>query len=155
MAANLANVDMSIANTNNKPANLIDLDNLAKRARHGPIVTAEEFEAVLGELAQFRALAAYLASCHAGSLEVNLAMRRGSKKERRRLRTICDIAARGLSGSAFAAHFYTDVNEAARRCKDAADVAKADTAPPRSVSNSFGDPEASPLPSPSDLHRRS
>lgn len=74
--------------------------------------------AVLSELERLRTLSAYLASCHAGTLESLPAS--ASKTLRRRLAEICSFASRGLTGDMGWLRLPTTPLEAARRCEKAA-----------------------------------
>ncbi|MYM92466.1 hypothetical protein [Duganella vulcania] len=84
----------------------------------GEAISESEVQALLNELQSSRTTAAYLADCHAATLESM--PKSASKSSRVRQRTICEIAARALRGDRSAVRFPVSVEAAAARCEQAA-----------------------------------
>ena len=96
---------------------MVNIANLyAKLSRNESLRQADGM-AVLEELERMGSLAAYLASCHAASLES--LPKSASKRERQRLIAICETAAKGLTGDMSGLVSRPSVVDAARRCSRA------------------------------------
>lgn len=97
---------------------MLDLNRVyAKLASQGSL-RQDEGVAVLAELENMNKLSAYLASCHAATLE---ALPKGASKSMRlRLTAICNHAAKGLTGDITWMKSPPTRLDAARQCEKAA-----------------------------------
>ena len=95
-------------------AQLFDIKGAYAKLAKNTSFSEDECVELLRELAHFRASAAYLASCHAATLES--LPKSASKSSRSRHATICDAAAKLLDGDGSPIRYGSDVEHEKQRC---------------------------------------
>lgn len=90
-----------------------------KLANH-EVISEDEIVALLGEVRRFRQVAAYLAECHAATVET--LPKSASQSSRARHMGICRTAAEALAGDMSGIRYPQLIENAIARCNEAAAI---------------------------------